>query len=82
MKILSKNDLKSIKRNYDVSKLEEEQKKQIIFSSGYYNIEWFSDVFLEGWKKKDNKFIKSAVFHKEIWSNLDIKGDMVVICPR
>lgn len=64
--------------------LSREGHKQLVYSKGYYDKDFFSDYFLHDWKinEKTGEFIESPDFHKEIWDMLDKGIDLNIVIAR
>ena len=71
-----------LEQENEVELLSKNEFKQYTFSKGYYDIEFFSDYYLEHWKIKDWKFIETPEFHCEIREALDRWEDINIIIAR
>ena len=79
--LLKLNEIK-IADNFNENRVSEFEMKQYVYSKSYYDLEFFSDYFLDHWKQKNWEVIETPFFHKEIWKALDSWENVNCIISR
>lgn len=81
-KLLSHKEVELLEEYIDDMEIEE--KNQWTFSKWFYDIWWFTDIFLSHWKvdKKTKEVIETPQLHYELWDSFGSQHDTCVIVPR